>query len=92
MPSVVVVTKAWPQETSLGEAEVKDCLVEVGWVAVGLSVMGRKVQVINEQKGEFSAVQRDLIGLQKWALGIRVGKEAKITPLPEFMCPFLLHP
>lgn len=43
MPSVVVVTKAWPQETSLGEAEVKDCLVEVGWVAVGLSVMGRKV-------------------------------------------------
>lgn len=62
---------------SPGEAGVRNCLVEVGWVEVGLSLIdGMKVACYQQNRGEEFQLHKGF-GLQKGALGIRVGKEAE---------------
>lgn len=90
---MTVISKFWPGETSLREARIKNCLVEVGWGELGLSLRGRNVKerLSIEQRWAFSGVQMNSLGCRKglWELG---WKGSPNNPMTRASMPFPFSP
>lgn len=64
------VAQSWTKEKRLGEKAIKNCMVQVVWVALGPSLKGRKEKITNRTQGGIFSCSKAPVGLQKGALAI----------------------